>query len=506
MSKIEKGYFKKYATRFVKGDGNRYFLLFDLIDKQQEYDEQKLIQKIDDEKLKRSLPRHKHYLYNIILKTLRDLKKNESAEANLREQVENADLLFNRGLIEQAQKLLSKIKAKARKSDLTIPYIKACEVELEIARHDANLSKLKAYLLKEEEIKQVNKLKELTQYKHWAHLMLCYLYTEYKDLPEEDQKIIERIENHIKTQNLSDTNHTGILINYHLINLLLSVLYQRIDEILPKIRKLTEILEKNENYRYVQLHDYMYYNAPLLAILVKLGSEDFWHIKNKVISVINYYNKSITQYAHKKYKQQLNNFEIVFCMYNGDYKHLKNNIDRYIKEYNSFGHQTDILNKVCFCFWVAYYYLIEENHGKAIHWLHKKFEVEEEGETPESPVISRVMFSIIHFEMGNYDILDNQFRCLRRFINKQEEDYALEKTLLKYLKKIYNQNNATDQQKTFKALKEELEKQNLNGYIDMNIADIFNFNAWLESKITGKPFRECLTIKNQLTNLSYNDF
>ena len=49
MSKAEKRYFKLYSSRHTLGEKNNYSILFDAIDKQEEYDEGKLMKKFKGE-------------------------------------------------------------------------------------------------------------------------------------------------------------------------------------------------------------------------------------------------------------------------------------------------------------------------------------------------------------------------------------------------------------------------------------------------------------------------
>ena len=48
LSKPEKRYFKVFSSRHIIGDENNYQTLFDAIDKQEEYDEEKLMKKFKD--------------------------------------------------------------------------------------------------------------------------------------------------------------------------------------------------------------------------------------------------------------------------------------------------------------------------------------------------------------------------------------------------------------------------------------------------------------------------
>ncbi|MGZ6555019.1 MAG: hypothetical protein ACXVDV_20715, partial [Bacteroidia bacterium] len=70
LSKNEKGYFKKYAAKHVIGEQNNYIRLFDAIEKQNEYDEEKIKKIFKAETFIKHLPSEKNYLYWMIIKSL----------------------------------------------------------------------------------------------------------------------------------------------------------------------------------------------------------------------------------------------------------------------------------------------------------------------------------------------------------------------------------------------------------------------------------------------------
>jgi D-tyrosyl-tRNA(Tyr) deacylase len=71
LSKNEKGYFKKMAEALAGSGGSNYLLLFDAIDKQNEFDEAAIIKKYSKENFVKNLSVTKRNLTDLILKALR---------------------------------------------------------------------------------------------------------------------------------------------------------------------------------------------------------------------------------------------------------------------------------------------------------------------------------------------------------------------------------------------------------------------------------------------------
>ena len=76
MTMSEKRYFKLFSSRHVIGDSNDYIHLFNAIDKQKVYSEDKLRKA----SFVKNLSQEKNYLYRLVLKSLNAYHSNEAAQ------------------------------------------------------------------------------------------------------------------------------------------------------------------------------------------------------------------------------------------------------------------------------------------------------------------------------------------------------------------------------------------------------------------------------------------
>ncbi|MDL1913258.1 MAG: hypothetical protein FDW93_01850 [Bergeyella sp.] len=108
LSKSEKRQFRLYVNRLGINTQAKFLLLFDHLDKTDTYDESKIIeQKITT---KQQLSNLKAHLYRQILISLRTNPSNQSNEILIREQIDFATILYNKGLYKQSLKILEKAK------------------------------------------------------------------------------------------------------------------------------------------------------------------------------------------------------------------------------------------------------------------------------------------------------------------------------------------------------------------------------------------------------------
>ncbi|MCK7556904.1 hypothetical protein MKQ70_18540 [Chitinophaga sedimenti] len=116
LTKAEK---RNFQLAFNKNNDNEEVLfiqLFNVMDRMKEYDEEVILKKVPDIK-KQQLSNVKAHLYKHLLTTLRLLYKQKDPLIELREQLDYARVLYNKGLYTQSLKLLAKAKTSAREQE-----------------------------------------------------------------------------------------------------------------------------------------------------------------------------------------------------------------------------------------------------------------------------------------------------------------------------------------------------------------------------------------------------
>lgn len=113
MEKAEKRHFKLYIKRSSGKEELKIVRLFDLLDKQKEYDEKSLLKKME-EATKPQLSNLKAHLYKQILASLRLLKSGDSLDLQLNEQFDHAHILYKKGLFHQSLRIIDRAKEIAK--------------------------------------------------------------------------------------------------------------------------------------------------------------------------------------------------------------------------------------------------------------------------------------------------------------------------------------------------------------------------------------------------------
>lgn len=118
FNKTEKSFFKKYARFYSTEEPKLYLELFDLLEKQVNYNEKAIKAQLSDKIFIQNLSTRKNYLYDLLLKCLRNYHASKTARIKIRELYTNALILSDRRLNTQALQLLFKARKIAERYQL----------------------------------------------------------------------------------------------------------------------------------------------------------------------------------------------------------------------------------------------------------------------------------------------------------------------------------------------------------------------------------------------------
>ena len=128
LTKAEKRYFKLYVTRLKSTEDALFIKLFDLIDKQKDYDENKILEKEKSIK-SQQISNLKAHLHRQVLKSLRSFNSDEDIEIRIRELLDHSTILYNKCLYDQCVKTLEKARNMAETNEKNFLLFEVVELE-----------------------------------------------------------------------------------------------------------------------------------------------------------------------------------------------------------------------------------------------------------------------------------------------------------------------------------------------------------------------------------------
>lgn len=195
LTKSEKKFFTQYVNIYEKNSSPTYLKLFEFLNEQEEYDEQKIFRKFRDPQFRKTFPVTKHYLKSMILKTLRHTDLTVRDERDLTVAIIDIKRLMAKGLFAMAKKMIEKLKEEAaadekfhdiihlismQRSLISMGYYKQ-EPEMTLDRLD-----------NEEEI-VLDKMKQLRQVMNSTIQLYSLMHYEQNSQPEQVQEQIEQL-------------------------------------------------------------------------------------------------------------------------------------------------------------------------------------------------------------------------------------------------------------------------------------------------------------------------
>ena len=493
LSKAEKRSFKIYATRNSPEDA-KFIQLFDAVDKAADYDEDVIITKITD--LKRSqLSNLKAHLYKQILTSLRLTYVNHNIDIQLREQIDYARILYDKGLYKQSLKILEKAKSHSyqhHRITLTTEIL-GFEKLIESQYITRSLRNRADQLIEETE----ESVEAVTRYHALSNLSLR-LYGIYIKAghvrSERDFDITEKFfENALKQ---IDTRDIGFF-EKHYLNVSYAWYSLIVQDFLMQYRyasKWVEHFRKNPDMLELESIWYLKGMHVLLEALFILGhyekhEQEVERLKEFLDNPPSRSNENLETLGFQYYYTSLINQHFIAGTFTKGLEiipELNNQIDK-------FESRIDPHRILVFYYKIACLYFGAGKFEEAISYLNKIINYPDPRLREDIHCFARILNLIAHFELGNQTLIEYQARSTYRFIRKMNDLNSVQEEILKFLRNL-SSTNTQDLKKEFTLLRDKLIQIQEKPY-QRRAFLYLDIISWLEAKIDDKPIQEVIKSK-----------
>ncbi len=207
--------------------------------------------------------------------------------------------------------------------------------------------------------------------------------------------------------------------------------------------------------------------------------------------------------SHKIVLQQVSwLYEIILCKFSADQSFRKRSIKRIEAEFIRQYSQVLIPSRIKISLNLSVNFFIEANYKKSLEWLNKMDEFSSNVNYKSFFAVSRLYRLVLYYEMEKYDLLQYSISNTYRSLQHSKLLFKLEKVVIKTLEKLIDQNNARQREKILKNALEELEP--IQGDITLfHVLNIFDFIAWIRSKLSGDEFRNFIAVPSDFSEPAY---
>lgn len=494
LSKAEKRHFKLYSTKSKAGEDAKFIKLFDLIDKQKDLNETKILEKEPTIK-SQQLSNLKAHLYKNILKSLRSFNATEDIDLQIRELLDHSTILYNKCLYDQCVKMLEKAKQTAEKCDKNLLLLEITEFEKRLVTKyiRTNIEDKVSQLIKSsdqinDKIKSINTFSNLTIKLYSFYLKIGFL---------RNHKDFELVNSFLySTLPVFQEDKLSFDEKMYLYNSFVGYYFfiQDFERGYEYAKKWVSLFEESPELIPSKLEMYIKAINNLLVAQAKMHKYEESELTIRKLSAIeNDKSIKLTENIRLllfKYSatHKINRFFIL-----GEFTEGKKVIPDIAKSLEEFENRLDTHYIIIFYYKFACMYFGNEEYQKVVFWLNKIINMKDVDLRSDIHSFARILNLISHYELGNIDLVDYYIRSTYRFLIKKNDLHLFQKIIMKFLRKL---SSITRDQliDAFKDLREQLLPLN-DKFYERRPFIYFDIISWLESKIEHKNVQETIREK-----------
>jgi tetratricopeptide (TPR) repeat protein len=492
LTKAEKRNFKLFVKRLQSNKNVMFVQLFDILERVTEYDESLVLSKMEG-LTKDQLSNLKRHLYAQILKSLRLIQSDKYVDIQLREQLDHARILYEKGLYLQALRLLERARPKADSVEMHVLHLEIVEFikfieERHITRSRRIAGKMEKLLheadVLERGISNIVRLSNLKirihglyitmghardQKDHW--MVTEYFHSELEKINEDTLTVIERIFLH-----QSYMWYFYILLDF--------------EKCYEHAVKWIDIFDENPE---LKSDDPVLYMRGLSYVLASLFS--MRRYREYVIELARFesfskqFSKNFGTTQSIIHFMYLNTARINKHMLEGSFREgvkLIPEIERLIKEYHN---HLDIHRIMVFNYKMAWLFFGAGDYDRCIEYLNSIIMLRAAHLREDIQCYARLLHLMAHYELGHDDLLPYMVDSVSRFFGKMKDLNEVQKTILDYFRR--NVATTSPRLASRKKLKKDLLRLSEKPYERRAFLHL-DMLAWIDSKISGKSLSQTI--------------
>lgn len=504
LTRAEKRHFRLFVKRNQQSDNILFLQLFDFLEKSKVYQESAILVKLSGIK-KSQLSNLKAHLYKQLLTSLRLLNKNYALEIQLREAIDHAKVLYDKGVYRQSLDLLDKAKQKAMAGEFLPIAMEILDFEKHIeSQYITRSIEGRAEALTSEAVMVHQRLGKRLQFSNLSlKLYGLYLTKGYVKSENEFLDLKQYFDRNVPNIPLEDLDLLGKM-HYHQSYLWYYHMAQDFPKCYRHAKNWVHLFKEHapllENYPAL----YLKAIHNLLSTLFYLGKNDEFLLVFEDLKKLQEVGKVIATrnieglYNLYLYIHAINSHYIQGTFTEG--VQLIPELEAIIRgeEFNWDKHRVMV-----FYYRIACLLFGSGDYGQTIVYLNKIINSKNPDYRADIQCFARILSLIAHFELGNDQLLEYQIISVYRFLSKMQELGAVHREIFSFLRKI-----PTMEKKglglQFALLHDKLEKLAHHPY-EKRAFLYLDIISWLESKIQNRLVQDVIQEKFNLSRQNQFD-
>ena len=499
LTKSEKRFFK-LSSSLQSGEKN-YLKIFDAIDRQNEYDEEEIKEQFKSERFIKHFPSEKNHLYRLILKSLRSYHADNSASSILKQEIKNIEVLFRKALYKECNKFLNRAKKLSMKNEKFYYHIDLIHWEKLLLEEAFEAGKFPRDLndLIDEEQEVIERLKNLAEYQV-LYSKINYLFRIGGFVKgEEERAMVEEIALHplIKDSSMALSNRARSICYY--VRGFCCSAFRDTPGAIKNFQKVVEVMDENDLIKKDLPKRYIRALSNLIHGLVSV--KNYKEADHYIAVLRDLKDKSAFGSIDVKLMLFANRLmcDLLYLNRQGRYADAVQRLEDIIEELEVHREKINKEKDILFSYLIAYIYFGNGQYKDALHWINRVLNDNENTLRQDIYTYARIFNLMVHYELGNYDLLEYIIKSTQRYLNKKPRDYKVELQLVDYIKKLSKAHNDEARLKIFEEIKTGFDEV-FTDPDDRVILEYIDFKAWTLSKLEDKSFAEMVQLRGKASD------
>jgi hypothetical protein len=493
LTKAEKRYFKVFSSRHIIGDHNNYEILFDAIDKQEVYDEDKLLRKFKDKAFTQRFSISKNRLYSAILKSLDSFHGESSVQAQLHKQLHAIEILYHKSLYDQCAKLLNSARKMAESNECFLVLMEIQRWEKRILERDHYESNPSAQELEDLAARDHRLMQQIDAYNQlWQakSTIFTHIYRQGKvreaSQLEQLQKALDQVSAILQwapesTEIQYQSNH--IHSAFHFANGDYRNCYVFLQRNLQLINDKKELFTSDPSI-------YLSVLSNAVHVAMRLGKWDEaldW--SNKMNELPSFLDITPSEDLEIKIFAIAMSSQLTIHAQKGDFEMATLLVPQLEFGLKKMDERISSVRRAQLYFNIAVILFGADKMSEALKYINKLLNQVDIDKSKDIHCMAQIFNLVIHLELGNTELLPYALRSTQRFLETRSRNFAFEAIILDFVNECLKKRQSRTQSEMYGQLATDL-KALLDNPYERSVFEYFDFLSWAKSKQEGKKFKE----------------
>lgn len=495
LTKAEKRNFQLAFNKNNTKEDVLFIQLFNTLDKMREYDEEQILKRIPAIK-KQQLSNVKAHLYKHLLTSLRLLFKQKDPLIELREQLDYARVLYNKGLYHQSLKLLARAKSMSVEQEEVMMTYEIVEFEKLIeSRHITRSLENRAEELSDEskhieqQLTSISRLSTLSLRLYGLYLKLGHARNE-RDAIMVKRFFEDNVPDSCNMQQMSFYEKVYLYQAYSWYYYILQdfiMYYRYTQKWVDLFREYPSLLRTDTDMYIKAMHNL------LMAHFYNMNNEKFNSALLELEAFVEANQEGLHENTRTNAFVYLYTAKINRHFLEGTFSAGLNLVPELEEKIAEHQLKVDQHRVLVFYYKIACLYFGSGDNNKAIVYLNKIIHLRIGNLRADIQCFARILHLIAHYELENFSLVEYLIKSVYHFIAKNKDLGEVMEEILKFLRRnIYAHPKAL--RAAFGELKTKLAQISRNPYERRSFLYL-DIVSWLESKIEGIPVQDVIRRK-----------